>query len=107
MKTMYQKIVKVSFMIFLTSAIALLIGVPLLSLSAKDNAELAKLTETLEIKASELKNAKEVEQATKKAYDVSIKTREQKQKEKEEAVNSINNYINSGIQKEVFPKSEK
>lgn len=105
-KPMYQTIFKASLGIFLVSAIIGLIGLSLTSSAKEVEATLTQLTQTLEIKAGELKEAKELEQATELAYDEAVKVREVKQEEKKQAMDDINNYINSGVQT-VFPQAEK
>lgn len=97
---MYQTVIKASLGIFLVSAIIGLIGLSLTSSAEEVDTTLHQLTKTLEIKASELKEAKELEQATKLAYDEAVRVRETKQEEKKKAMDDINNYINSGVKSE-------
>lgn len=103
-KPMYQTVIKATLAIFLISAIVALLASTLTSSAKEVDTTLPQLTKTLEIKASELKEAKELEQATKQAYDEAVKVRELKQEEKKQAMDAINNYINSGVQS--FQKPE-
>ena len=91
------KFLKASLGIFLASAIVAVIGLSLTSNAEKADFVLAELTKTLEIKAGELKEAKELEEQLKVSYEQAAKARELKQSEKAEAIKAIDNYINSGL----------
>ena len=91
------KLLKASLGIMLASAIVGFVGLAITSNAEKADFTLANLTKDLEIKASELKEVKELEERLKFEYETAIEIRKTKQKEKDEAFNSINNYINSGL----------
>ena len=98
-----HKFTKAILGILLASVLITMLGLVLTGESKEMDTTLANLTHTLEIKASDLKTAKEDEQAKKSAYDLSVKTREVKQEEKKVAMDSINTYINSGLNKSEKP----
>ena len=91
------KFLKASLGIMLASAIVGFVGLAITGNAEKADFTLANLTKDLEIKAGELKEVKELEERLKFEYETAIELRKTKQKEKDEAFNSINNYINSGL----------
>ena len=110
------KFLKASLGIFLASAIVAIVGFALTSNAEKADFVLAELTKTLEIKAGELKEAKELEEQLKVSYEQASKARELKQEEKKNAMSAIDDYVNSGLsvaekssatQSPVFQKAEK
>jgi hypothetical protein len=99
------KFLKATLGIFLASAIVAIVGFALTSNAEKADFVLAELTKTLEIKAGELKEAKELEEQLKVSYEQATKARELKQEEKKNAMNAIDDYVNSGLNTENTIKS--
>lgn len=103
-KTKTMKMLQAIVGIFLFSIVVASIGFSFTGSAKEKDTTLADLTQTLEIKASELKEAKENEQALSIAYKEAVKVRELKQSEKTNAVKAIDDFINSGLKS--FQKPE-